>query len=99
VGADGSADTRLVTGCYVEGDLRARETRTEARQIAQRLAQGEALIFNLGRDQILWTIRTAVGMPDRAMDLPYLRFILVASPASGNRCASDFAVGRSRNPA
>jgi len=27
---------------------------------------------NLGRDQIRWTIWTAVGMPDRAMDLPYL---------------------------
>jgi len=37
---------------------------------------GEAF-KNLGRDQIRWTIQSAVGMPDRTMDLPYLN---AASP-------------------
>src|SRR5437763_13702296 len=65
----------------------------------KRPALGEAFFRNLGRDQIRWTIWTAVGMPNRTMDLPYLERSFVQSFVINNRSLSDFYVGRQRNVA
>jgi hypothetical protein len=47
----------------------------------------------LGRDQILWTIGTAVGMPNRTMDLPYLKRSMATHGWANNRRGSDLLVG------
>lgn len=39
--------------------------------------------------------RDAVGVPDRAMDLPYLKHSVAALPLADNQRGSDFAVGGS----